>query len=606
MINAEPTQPPATLPVEQTLQLALANHQAGKLQEAGQLYNSILQTHPHHPEANHNMGVLAVQMKQPAAGLPYFLAALDADPARGQYWLGYIDALFQAGQPEDARQVLALARQQGLQGDEVDTLARRLESGPPALPDNGKPPPQTKSAGKPVQHKGKNPSPQEISTLQTLFNQGRLREAAALARTMTVRYPMYGFGWTVLGAVYKQMGQSANALAPMQQAVALLPNDANAHNNLGATLQDLGRPEEASACLMRAIKIKPDFAQAHYNLGVCLQKLGRLGEAETSIRRALQIKPDFADAYNNLGIILHDLGRRDEAEASFRRALQINPDCANVHSNLGTTLHDMGRMDDALAHFQQQAELTPENAVAQHLIASMTGKNTERAPDQYIESVFDGYAEKFDAHLLKNLKYETPNKLVSFITRHSAPPGEKWNVLDLGCGTGLAGVAIAPFARQLVGVDLSARMLDKARERNLYQRLERLDLLTMMRDEQAHSYDVIIAADVFVYLGKLDEIVSETRRLLCPGGIFAFSVEALDLLANEETNPDDQREYQLGASGRYAHTANYLNRLASAHGFLIQEMAATQIREERNQPVKGYLVLWQNVPAEPPPAETKH
>jgi len=586
MTNTESPQQTATSAIEQALQQALACHQAGQLQDAEKLYRAILQIHPNHPEANHNMGVLAVQMKQPLAGLPYFMAALDADPARGKYWLSYIDALFQAGQLEDARQVLALARQQGLQGDEVEALSARLDGGAQvaeqhnaehqhaikeslpvssAASQNSKKTLKTKSAklGKSAKnsapHQEKTPSPQEINTLAALFNAGRYAEAATLAQTMTECFPLHGFGWMVLGAVFKQMGRSEDALAPMQKAAALLPGDANAHSNLGGALRDMGRLNEAEVSLKRALQIKPDFAEAHCNLGAALQELGRQGEAEASYRRALQIKPDYADVHNNLGVLLHD----------------------------------QGRLEDALAHFQQRARLTPENAVAQHLVASLTGENTERAPIGYIESVFNSYADKFDAHLQQALQYDIPKKLVELITRHP-PIAEKWSILDLGCGTGLVGSAIAPFAKQLVGVDLSAKMLEKAHARKLYQRLERSDLLTMMQGEQASSYDVIIAADVFIYIGKIDEIVGEIKRLLCHGGVFAFSIETLEALSNVEAIQSDEREYQLQNTGRYAHSAKHLTRLAYANDFLIKEMVATQIRMDHGKPIYGHMGLWKS------------
>ena len=253
-----------------------------------------------------------------------------------------------------------------------------------------------------------------------------------------------------------------------------------------------------------------------------------------------------------------------------------------------------GRLDDALACFQQQARIAPENGAAQHQIASLSGKNPERATTQYVESLFDGYANKFDTHLLQGLKYETPEKLVALVAQHATLPAEKWNVLDLGCGTGLAGAAIAPFARHLVGVDLSAKMLEKARARNLYQRLEHLDLLTMMRGEQASSYDVIIAADVFIYIGKLDEVIGEIKRLLCPGGVVAFSIEALEASPDEETSQGGQQQYRLEKTGRYTQSINYINKLASANGFLTRATVATPIRIEGGKPVNGYLVLWRS------------
>src|SRR3989338_2679049 len=380
-----------TLTVEQTLHRAIARHQAGERQEAGELYLSILQADPKHAEANHNMGVLAVQMKQPAAGLPYFMAALDADPARGQYWLNYIDALFQAGQLEDARQVLALAQQQGLQGDAIEALALRLKGGAPltaqanaenrqaigetlpvssAAPQNSQKTSKTKhskpnkSTGKSVTHQGNSPSHQETNTLMMLFTEGRLAEAAALAQAMTVRFPLYAFGWKALGAVFQQMGRSADALAPIQKAAALSPSDANTHNTLGNILSDLGRLDEAEVSLRRALEIKPDYADAYSNLGANLYDLKRLDEAEASYRRALQINPDLADAHYNLGNTLKSLGRLDEAETSYRRALQIKPDYAQAHSNLGITLNDLGRPDEAEVSLRRALQIKPDYAQA--------------------------------------------------------------------------------------------------------------------------------------------------------------------------------------------------------------------------------------------------
>lgn len=430
--------------------------------------------------------------------------------------------------------------------------------------------------------------------LVALFTGGRFAEATDLAQLMMKRFPVNGFAWVMSGMLLKQAGRNVDALSLIQKGVALWPNYAAGHSNLGNIFMELGLQDEAKASYRRALEIKPNLAEAHNNLGAIFLKQGRLDEAEASCRQALRIRPDNALAHNNLGYVFHKQGRLGEAEESCRRALQIKPDYADAYGTLGEVLRDQGRPDDALVCFQQQVRLTPENSVVQHQIASLTGNNTERAPVQYVERLFDDYADRFDTHLQQVLKYEAPEKLVTFIAKHSVPHAEKWNVLGLGCGTGLAGLAIAPFARHLVGVDLSVKMLEKAHARNLYQRLERLDLLTMMREEKTSSYDVIIAADVFIYLGKLDDVVSEIKRLLCPGGIFAFSVEALELPSNEEVSQSAQREYQLENSCRYTHSANYINRLASANGFFTHEMAATQIRMELGKSVNGYLVLWKS------------
>jgi predicted O-linked N-acetylglucosamine transferase (SPINDLY family) len=194
---------------------------------------------------------------------------------------------------------------------------------------------------------------------------------------MTARFPQHGFGWKVLGAAFKQLGRSAEALAPMQKAAALAPEDANAHNNLGAVLQDLGRLDEAAASLELALQIDPGNAQAHSNLGVTLQALGRLDEAEASLLRALKIQPDLADTHNNLGNTLKALGRLNEAEASYRRALQLNPGNAEAHYNLGITLHDLGRLDEAEASYRRALEINPNNATAHNNLGA-TLKNLGR------------------------------------------------------------------------------------------------------------------------------------------------------------------------------------------------------------------------------------
>lgn len=436
------------------------------------------------------------------------------------------------------------------------------------------------------------PSRQEIDTLVSLFNQQRFIEAELLARSMTEKFPHNWIGWNVLGMVFNLMGRSADALAPLQNAAALSPGNEEVHFNLGITLQNLDRLDEAEVSYRRALQIKPNYAEVHINLGNAIKKLGRLDEAEASYRQTLQFKPDYAEVHGNLGNTLKEMGRLDEAEASYRRALQLKPDYAEVHVNLSIILMEMRRLAEAEASCRRALEIKPDHAMAQHMIASLTGENTERAPSQYVENLFDGYADMFDTHLQQALKYEIPEKLLALVTRCSISPAEKWDVLDLGCGTGLVGSAIAPFTRQLVGVDLSAKMLTKAHARNIYQRLEHLDLLTMMRGEKAASYDVIIAADVFVYLGRLDEIISEIRRLLRPDGIFAFSIEALEVSPNDGVGQSTQREYQLENTGRYSHSLNYMSRLASANGFVAHGMEAVQIRMESGKPINGHLMLW--------------
>lgn len=302
------------------------------------------------------MGELAVQAKQPAAGLQYFLAALESDPTQERYWLGYIDALRQADQTDAAREVLGLARQQGLRGAEADALAILLQDAQQTNVQADK--------KKVAKHKQKTLGSQEIDALVALFNNGRLNEAESRAREMTEQFPQHGFGWKVLGLVLKQMGQNEEALMPMQKAAALSPKEVDAHSNLGVVLQDMGRLNEAEASYRRALKVNPEYADAHCNLGTMLQDMGRLEEAEACHRRALKINPNLAEAHYNLGNTLRERGHLAEAANSYRQALQIKPAYVQACCNLGAVLHDLMRLDEAEAMLRRALELKPDHAEA--------------------------------------------------------------------------------------------------------------------------------------------------------------------------------------------------------------------------------------------------
>ncbi|MFA6921915.1 MAG: tetratricopeptide repeat protein, partial [Gallionella sp.] len=332
-------------PVTNILQLAIACRQAGDVPGAKAHYLAILQVDPQHPEANHNLGALLVLQQRAGEALPCFLAALEADSASGQYWISYIDALYQAGQLDDARQVFALAIRQGLEGEQVDVLAARL---------NG----ETQGLDR--------PSNREIDAVVALFGSGRLTEATGAAQALTLHYPGHEFGWKALGAIYKQMGDTEAALSPMQKAAALSPADVEAHYNLGVTLQDLGQFAEAEASYRHALLINPDYADAHANLGVVLQSLGRLNEAQASYRQALRIRPDFTAAQYNLGNVLKEQGHPDQAESCYRQLLLSHPDHAQVHCDLGNIMKERGLLLEAQSCYLKALQISPDNAHAHY------------------------------------------------------------------------------------------------------------------------------------------------------------------------------------------------------------------------------------------------
>ncbi|MDD5249722.1 MAG: tetratricopeptide repeat protein [Rhodocyclaceae bacterium] len=560
-MNMAAPQTSASMSIDRIFQQAFDHHQSGALQDAERLYRIVLHAQPGHPDANHNLGVLAVRAKKPIAAIPHLKAALQAAPDRAQYWLSYIAALIDAGMTDIAKVALEQGRQQGLQGQAVDSLAMRLKGG--------------------AQRAG-------------ILDAATRRSAEALVPSQKAAELMPADAGSLndLGNAHRRLGRLDDAVIAFSRAIEIKPNYVDARNNLGITLRDLGKYDDAIASFRLALQINPADAGVHNNLGNVLKDVGQLDAAVACYRRALEIVPDFAETHNNLGLALRALGQLDAAVMHYRRALEIKPDFAWAYANLGYALMHQGKSSEALACFRQQLRLAPRNGTARHLIAALTGENTDRAPIEYVETLFDNFADTFDGQLRQVLEYDVPEQLARLVRRRAPSSVQKFDVLDLGCGTGLVGMAFAPMARTLVGVDISFRMLAKARARDLYERLERSDLLEMMRAEKDSSFDMIVAADLLIYFGKIDPVVHEIKRLLRPGGFFAFSVEALDASSSQESGHDVEREYRLESTGRYSHSADYLTRLAAAHGFLAQEMAETRLRVERGTPVRGYLVLW--------------
>ena len=328
--------------IEQLLQQGIAAHNAGNLQEAKGAYQAILQSHPKHPDANHNLGLIAISSNQIEPALLLFRTATEGNPQIEQFWVSYIDTLVKANHFKDAKQAIKKAKKKGLDAKKLKALMPQLK----------------------VTANDESPSQTQLNSLLEHYQAGQLDAAEKLATSISQKYTTHPFSWKILGAVLKQTGRITESLSAMQKSIQLAPKDAEAHSNLGVTLQELGRSAEAQASYVQAIMLKPDYAEAHNNLAITLKELGRLEEAAASYTQAIMLKPDYAEAHNNLGITLKDLGRLDEAKVRYTQAIALKPDFAEAHSNLGVTLEKLGRLDEAEASYTQAIALKPDLAEA--------------------------------------------------------------------------------------------------------------------------------------------------------------------------------------------------------------------------------------------------
>jgi tetratricopeptide (TPR) repeat protein len=335
------------LTIEQALQQGIAAHREGKIQDAERLYRAILQSQPLNPDANHNLGLIAVSVNKTEAALPLFKTALKASPKIEQFWLSYIDALIKDNQINNAKRVIKKAKKKGFSSVKLDALAAKFY-------------PKTQVGNADTS----SPSQYQLNSLLKYYQTGQSDDAEKLAKSITQQFPQHQFAWKVLGAIFGQSGRTIEAENANQTSVALSPQDAEAHYNLGITLKERGRLDEAEARYTTAIDLKPDSAEAHSNLGITLQVLGRLDESEASCRQAIALKPNSAEAHSNLGNTLQELGRLDESEASYTQAIVLKPDYVEAHSNLGNTLQELGKLDESEASYTQAIALKPDYAEA--------------------------------------------------------------------------------------------------------------------------------------------------------------------------------------------------------------------------------------------------
>jgi predicted TPR repeat methyltransferase len=374
--------------------------------------------------------------------------------------------------------------------------------------------------------------------------------------------------------------QNARAERLLRRALALDPAFAEAHNNLGNALRALGRPE-AAAAYRRTLRLRPDNAAGFYNLAGALKAAGEGGDAEQAYRRALALAPAHAEAHNNRANLALTEGQGGAAASGYLRALAIRPDWEDAHGNLAdalTGLHDEGDAKEAGRLAALWRLRHPGHPIARHTgVALAGGEGDRRAGDVYVRQEFDRFADSFE-ETLAGLGYRAPALLAAALDRAGVRSAGR--VLDAGCGTGLCAPFLRPLAERLVGVDLSPGMLAKARALGLYDRLVEAELEAFL-ERTPEVFDRAVAADVFCYFGVLDAALAGLARVLVPGGMLAFSVEAL-----EEGGTGNR----LLPHGRYAHTRSYVGAALENAGFGVTGMARDTVRMEGGAPVAAWIV----------------
>lgn len=382
----------------------------------------------------------------------------------------------------------------------------------------------------------------------------------------------------MLGTLLAESGELELALTHLKAAATRMPHSPMIHTNLGNVYLKLGKLDQASDCYQRSLKLDPLVPETLFNLGAIFHQQGKLEEAASHIESSLGIKPNFPAAYFKLSKIYREQDHPDLAAACFIKVLAIDSDSIEALLELGNIYAAIKDYANAAFYFKRMLEIDPNNDSARHAVAALSGETTATAPATHVEQLFDELSGSFDSHL-EQLGYRVPEMLKEMLVALAGEQSRFDRAIDLGCGTGLSGVQFRAMVTHLTGLDLSQKMVEIARAKGIYDELAKGDISQYLGSSQ-QQYDLFIATDVFIYLGKLTGFFTAARAHARTDAYLVFSTEVVL-----------EQEYILRPSGRYAHSRNYIETLAHTHGFSIAASRSTDLRMEGQQPVKGELFV---------------
>ena len=584
------------------LQNAARLHEQGRLDEAEALYRRLLEINPEQTDVLHLLGMIAMQRRSFDSAIDMLYKAVRLSPQTDAYEFTLAQALQESGRPKEALEhykAVSARKEYPETYHNMGIIYRFLGD--------------TELARK-MFEKAVEMRPDFSSAYVNLAliarDGGDSSGALALLDKAVAADPQNAEAYAQQAVTHRLAGENERAVALYEKALSLAESPVY-YNGLGIALENLNRTDDAFNAYCRAIELDPSCADAYNNRANVYVKYGKHWQAEDDYKKAVKLDPQFASAYNNLGALLYDRGRFEEALECYRKAFIINPKqaetCCNlamavkeagdpaeavglyfnalalnpalteIHHDLARTLYDLygGTEPDcketAVKLAQKWKQFFPDNPVAAHVCAALQGDNPPRAGDAYVETLFDSFAQTFDA-AVGDLDYRVPE----LVAGHAQTLPAGLRILDAGCGTGLNAAALKTRAAKLTGVDLSAKMLDAARKRGLYDALEKSDAVAFC-NENPSMFDLVVWADVACYFGDLTDLLAASARALAAGGRVVFTVEKAE-------SPDG---YALRPSGRYVHGAAYVENALKRAGFSEIRLTDVVLRRERGADVAG-------------------
>jgi predicted TPR repeat methyltransferase len=541
--------------LERLLREGMAHHQAGRGRDAETNYRKVLQQDPDHPEALHLLGILAHHAGRRDAALGYLCRAAAVRPTAAAWQHNLAEAWIAINEL-----------------DQAIAAYRKSIALDPAKPES------------------------RASLAIALFRRGLFDESAEQfekAFGLGFDHPDVRLHYARLliarnDETRRDLERAADAC---RKSIATRADFPDAWQTLGETLGRAGKLDESVEAFRKAIGIKADFERPHHGLGVALAQQGKIEESIGSFETALRLRPEYPEAHQGLGAIYHRTGNLDKATNHYIAAIAQRPSYLEARFEYASLLEKKGDVREALEQYRAIQRFRPDIEDLKFHIAALEGNQVPgKAPSTYITGYFDKYASNFDQHLTQTLNYRGPQLLLESITALNLSP--RLDIVDLGCGTGLVGQAFKPMSRRLVGIDLSPGMLQRARERGVYDELIQDDLAAGLAKltqggTAPPAFDLAISADVFIYLGDLAPVFGLVAKALKPGGHLAFVTESAETDDSPWTGPDTR----LLTTRRFAHSLPYFTRLCMENGMQIVSAKRTSARKEREQALSFWLVV---------------
>lgn len=428
----------------------------------------------------------------------------------------------------------------------------------------------------------------QLSEAVALLRNEEIEPAEAALTAILEQAPAQPDALHFLGVLRYAQARFDEAVALIRKALEITPNNAGAWNNLGNVLLGAERFDDAAQAYEQSVaaaKGTAESADALTNLATLYRKKGRPQDAESACRRALEVLPESAGAWYGLSEALMAQDRVREALLANSRAIALMPEHSVARDQVIRALILLGDRARAAQLYREWLADEPDNPLAQHHYAACVGETAPaRASDAYVEQVFDGFAASFDAKLEK-LYYRAPEIVTRALGAAVGEPRAALRCADVGCGTGLCGPLVKPWASFLAGCDLSVGMLRRARERKVYDVLHKAELVYYLQT-QPGGFDAVISADTLCYFGALDGAMTGAARGLRSGGVLVFTVEALPV--------ESGAPHALQPNGRYAHSRAHVEAAVLGAGLVLVDLQTDTLRMEAGLPVAGWVVTARN------------